>query len=571
MRYPRHLALLIAIALLPVLPYALLGYAGQDLPFHLSSWLDLRDAWLTARMTPGWSPATNFGLGDPHLTLYPPVSMYLGGLIALVLPFRIVPGAFVFACVLLGGLAMYLAAGALLRERDRLPAAALYMLSPYLIATALVRFAAAELLVMAWLPLILLRLHQTLWPTPAEDAAPPSARPVLRLALLLALTWITDIPAALVLFYGLFASALVCAWLQRSANPLLRLGLANALAAALAAFYLLPAFTEQHWISSSALVGANPGLLLLFMPQSGLPPVLRNSPLVFACWFFLCVEAVLLIRFVARRSTWVPRVWTLRRGFSTDPHNPAQTRTATLATLALAAILFQLPLAYPLWRYLPELRFVQFPFRFLALLGAVLPLLLIAPPPDERSLTSPRPRRGPESAALAALSLVALLGYASMTGISHRRIPPLDTFAARSTTVPEYVPDGATRPTAPLHLEPAEPVSETISPTGPCTAHPAQNSPNLRAFRTLAAAPCRLRIALFFYPYWRAFDERSNTLPTTRDPNGLLLVDVPPGDHLIGLAFHPASRIRTASALLSTLALALTALLLIARPRPRAA
>jgi hypothetical protein len=569
MRRHRHLATLALLALIPIIPYALLGYAGQDLPFHLSSWLDLRDGWLTGRLAPGWSAAANFGLGDPHLTLYPPVSMYLGGLLALVLPLGVAPAAFVWLCVFLSGLAMYSVGGEFLPERDRLPAAALYILSPYLLATALVRFAAAELLVTAWLPFVVLFLHRTLWPR-ALEAAPlrSRARPTVLLALLLALTWITDIPAAIVLAYGLFTAALACACLQRSARPLLHLALANALALALAAFYLAPALTERNWISASALTRANPGLLLLFMPQSGLPSIVRNSPLVFACWLFLCVQAFILITFATRQGAWVPHVSLLRRGAPTTSLAPPQARMATLATLALAAVLFELPLAYPLWRYLPELPFVQFPFRFLALLGVVLPLLLFMPRLDESPLTFPRPGRRRACVAVASLSLIALLGYLSMTGLADRRIPPLAAFAAAGATAPEYLPAGATRPNAPLHLEPAEPVPSASADS--CTAYPAQISPNLRAFRIRAAAPCRLRIALFFYPYWRAFDETHHPLPITRDPNGLLLVDIPAGDHLIALAFHPESPVRTASEILSILALTLTAVLLLVRPFHRA-
>lgn len=592
-RQPATLALLAVVALVPIIPYAVLGYAGQDLPFHLSSWLDLRDAWLTGRLAPGWSAAANLGLGDPHLTLYPPVSLYLGGLLALLLPLRLVPAAFVALCTLLSGLAMHRAGRCFLHENDRLPAAVVYMLSPYLVATALVRFAAAELLVLAWLPLILLSFHQTLWPPgPQTQPANSRLRPGVLLAVLLALTWLTDIPAAIALFYALAASGLACAWLQRSAAPILRLALANALAAALAAFYLAPAFVERHWISASALVTADPGQLLLFMPRSGPPTPVRHSPLLFACWLFLCVQALILIRLVTRarvpaptqtptqtptptqagRQNWVPHISPLRRGFFT----PAPARTATLTTLALAAVLFQIPLAYPLWRYLPELPFVQFPFRFLAILGAVVPLLLFAPQPE----ASPRPRQTRRTTAsclaLGLLSLIALLGYLSMTGLAHRRVPPLADFAARGTTAPEYLPAGANLPTQPPHLgplplAPVDPIASVAGPTSACAAKPTQNSPNLRAFRTHASAPCRLRVPLFDYPYWRAFDESLHPLPTSRDSDGLLLLDVPAGDHLVAVSFRPASRVRTASALLSVLAATLSAVILLARPpRPAA-
>jgi len=174
------------------------------------------------------------------------------------------------------------------------------------------------------------------------------------------------------------------------------------------------------------------------------------------------------------------------------------------------------------------------------------------------------------------LSLIALLGYLSMTGLAHRRVPPLADFAARGTTAPEYLPAGANLPAQPPHLgplplAPVDPIASVAGPTSACAAKPTQNSPNLRAFRTHASAPCRLRVPLFDYPYWRAFDESLHPLPTSRDSDGLLLLDVPAGDHLVAVSFRPASRVRTASALLSVLAATLSAVILLARPpRPAA-
>jgi hypothetical protein len=113
------------------------------------------------------------------------------------------------------------------------------------------------------------------------------------------------------------------------------------------------------------------------------------------------------------------------------------------------------------------------------------------------------------------------------------------------------------------------PAIASVDPTDPLAADPAcqaeltRQSPNLRVFRTLATKPCRVRLTLYFYPYWRASDESGNNLPTVRESTGFLLIDVPPGSHNISLAFRPASQVRTSSAIVSLASLLLFAAVLL--------
>ena len=69
----KAIGIIALLALLPVIPYALVGYAGQDFAFHVSSWLEVRNAMLAGHYPLGWATMANLTLGDPHLVLYPPV------------------------------------------------------------------------------------------------------------------------------------------------------------------------------------------------------------------------------------------------------------------------------------------------------------------------------------------------------------------------------------------------------------------------------------------------------------------------------------------------------------------
>lgn len=521
-----------ALALLPVLPYAIFGYAGQDLPFHVSSWLELKQGWfpghaIPAHFAPGWSARANFTLGDPHLFLYPPASFFLGGVLTLFLPLRVAPAAFAWLALFLAGVTMYIASRAFLVDRDRLTAAILYMLGPYIVATALVRFAAAELLVQAWLPLLALLLYRAVW----QRTERPNDRALLLLGGLLGLTWITNIPASIVLLYGFLAVAAIGAWLQRSLRPLLSLLAAECIAASLAAFYLVPVLAEKAWISSERLMHYDPRRLLLFMPHPGFD----DNPILVAFWIFLCVQGLIVLACLRK------------------PDAPVVPDSATGLWLSLAAvgIFFQLPFALPLWQYLPELRFTQFPFRFLPLLAVAVPLLVL--------------RRGtrasiryPAYASIATLTAMSFLGFLSMVVVARGSFPPLTSFLAARELLggaPEYVPANVT---SPLRLRDPAPAAVTIVARGAgdrsapsCTVAIQQSATNLRLLKTSSTAPCQVRLALYFYPYWRAFDEAHMPVATARDRDGLLLVDVPLGVHTISVEFQPASALRRASAVFS--------------------
>ena len=130
-------------------------------------------------------------------------------------------------------------------------AAFLYMLSPYLVTSQLIHFSVAELLVQSWLPLILMWFFETQWETNG---------PTLLLGCLLGLSWLTDVPASIVLFYGLFLVSIAAAWEHRHFTPVLRFMAAEGIAGLLAAFYLMPVLMEQKWINTG-------GLLLRFLPR----------------------------------------------------------------------------------------------------------------------------------------------------------------------------------------------------------------------------------------------------------------------------------------------------------------
>ena len=513
----RPFLILAAVALLPVLPLAG-GYGGQDFPFHIASWFDMRSAWRLGQSLPTWASHANFNLGDPHLGFYPPVSMLLGALLSSILPTTLAPAAFLWIAILLAGLAMHHASGRFLANRDRLTAAILYMLSPYLIATALVRFAAGELLVQAMLPLILLYAYDSLW-----DKTTPL------LAALLGLAWLTNLPASIVLLYTLLILAAVVTLYRRTPAPLARILLAEALALALAAFRLAPTWAERRFIQQDSLIGADPRAYLLFMPQAPLPV----SALMYVFWT-LCVGTATLIA-----------VTLFKRSRTLIEDKPALTWTS----LAAFALFCQLPLSWALWTWLPQLRNVQHPFRFQPFEGVALPLLLLAP-------AARRTLRKPTYITIGILTLLPLLLFTAIqTSAANSPNRHIATLIRNVETrgykgAPEYIPATAQLPVNAPQL--------AISNSG-CTAKPLASS---RRLLIESPATCQIHLPLFFYPYWHASDESGKPIPLAFDAQGLLLLTTPAGHHTLTLTFNPASRVRTLSLILSNAALLLLIFLL---------
>lgn len=518
MKSGKTLSFFVLIALIPTLPFAWVGYAGHDVHLHLSSWMEIRDAWLSGRFWPGWDSLSNFTLGDPHFDFYPPLSFLLGAVLSTILPLRIAPAAFVSVLTLVSGLTMYEASKAFVAENDRVKAALLYMLSPYLLTTAIVRFAASELMVQAWLPLICLAFYRLMW---NKDN-----RSLLMLGGLLGLSWLTSIPASIVLLYGLGIVAVVTSIRRRLVRPILGFLIAEAIASLLAAFYLVPVYVEQKWITPTGLSRYTIREFMLFAPIS----TLTRELFTVSCWAIACAGIVLV------------SIHALTR----DRNRAGNEATRTWWELALVSFGFQLPFTLPLWRHLPELSSVAFAFRFLVLLGVALPLALLGKG-TRRSL------RLPTYAVVAIMSLMPFL-VIIRAQIPWRTYPEFETMMSRWAQVgkhgmPEFVPRGVIQPTAPTGIPAVTVLSNTS--TAHCSADPQMRGPALTAVQIDADGPCQLRLRTYYYPYWHVVDESGKLLTVGRDGDGLILVSAPAGKHLLTLDFEARSSLRTAALIVS--------------------
>ena len=621
----RLLLLLIPLAaLLAVLPLILHGCScGHDFDFHLLSWQEAARQFAHGNLHPRWAFAPAWGAGEPRFVFYPPLSWTIGALLTLAasalhhLPgllhlqpaqlFAATPIVYTWLALTAAGLAMHHLARRFVSPSAALLAAILYLANPYTLFTAYERTAFAELLAAAWLPLLL----AALLPNPREPHSPLS---ILRTAIPLALLWLTNAPAAVI---GSYALALIVALrllpLLRTATtrrvphraPLgsgsagrqiaptsrkealalaLRAIAATALALALAAFYILPAVLERPWVSirMAILPGLRPDDNTLFHHTAD--PA-HDAVLLTASHLAVTLLTITLIAltltFLRQRA---------RRRILNSPaldNNPGYLRTLSpdtapaalllpaqpsilpiLATLTLAIAFLLTPASLPLWHHLPELAFLQFPWRLLALLAPICALsLALALPifPRQRSSrpdtptdlssgadtpdnVSSRPKRsGVERPAVAlALPLLAAALILPAYTTFHQPCDPEDTPQARYTLfrtptgdepTDEYTPATADNDA----LKDNNPGYRLLPSTASDDSPPAPDANTGAAPLTLnlnLPAPAILVLNLRDYPTWQV--ERNGALEPDhmRRADGLLTLALPAGPEHLRLTQH---------------------------------
>ncbi len=91
--------------------------SGHDFQFHIASWMDAACQWRKGSAYPRWAEWANWGFGEPRFIFYPPGSWMAGAALGRVLPWRVVPGAYIWLVLVAGGMAMWKLAREWLHQR----------------------------------------------------------------------------------------------------------------------------------------------------------------------------------------------------------------------------------------------------------------------------------------------------------------------------------------------------------------------------------------------------------------------------------------------------------------------
>jgi hypothetical protein len=641
--HPRALKplLLIPIAvLLTIHPLLIHGPScGQDLAFHVQSWLDAAQQLRHGTLYPHWDITAAWNAGEPRFLFYPPLSWLLGAFLTLIFPTSICPTLFIAIALLASGLTFHKLASSVLETRASpnaaLVASALYVANPYMLFTAFERSAFAELLAAAWIPLLLLALLRR--------------RPTIRsIAIPLALLWLTNVPAAVIGSYTLALLATLRLALclcfsgchsERSEEPASRAQRARSwlnltltylagaiLGLTLPAIYLLPAACERRFIQTPMAIIPNlryqDNFLFTHTADAAHNAVNHTASTLALTLLLLTAAALLTLLLRKNRVPHVPGSPTSAlarsRGVSPLGHGPATAPqpiprkpafaflsvipeghlllALALLTLTIALLLF--PFSAPIWQHLPDLAYLQFPWRLLTLLTPILALtiaLLLDTLPRARPL-----KLSPSAQVLTLLLPLALtaLAYhlyrqpcgptdnpATLAHLfaTHHGFPPTDEYTPTladndplRTGNPAYwllplsgnqaadpnTPAPHTLPTA-TELNPSldsndtddTPIPPTQTLSTPAPHHLTLNLPQ----------PSLLVLNLRDYPNWQVTDTDDNFLSIDHPPHiprndGLIAIRVAAGRSTINIAWRRTldEQLGLALSAISLIALVLT-------------
>ena len=324
--------------------------SGHDAEFHLYSWLEVLRQWHQGILYPRWASLAQFGYGEPRFIFYPPASWMIGAALTAVVPALLLQPVYVWLALVAAGSSMFALARRWMAPRDALFAALLYTANPYHLLNVYWRSALAELLASCLFPLLVisvLRAHEK------------RRYATLGMAAVLAAGWMVNVPAAIMLHYGFALLIVIAAWVWRSPSLLIKGALAVALAAALCAFYIVPATLEQHWINVQELINAGytprDNFLFAHTIDAVHDAFLRMVSVV------ACVE--IAVTLLAMGLAW---------GFRRE-HRDAWWM---MGSWAVAASLLMLPISAWVWDVAPKMLFMQFPWRWLLALGLGLSLFV---------------------------------------------------------------------------------------------------------------------------------------------------------------------------------------------------
>ena len=333
---------------------------GHDFGFHVQSWMDAGAQMRHGKLLPRWAYSPAFNAGEPRFMFYPPLSWWIGSLLLLALPPAVGPAVFSWLALTAAAAGMYALARQFAGVPAALLAAAVYVANPYVLFTAFERTAYAELLAAAWMPL----LFRAALDTEVKPAA---------VAWPLALLWLTNAPAAVMGTYALVLIVVLrLLFGRRQAWRAGRLVTATigglCLGLGLAAFYLLPAAYERKYVQIAMAIIPNMRVEDNFLfGHTGYGPhdaVLHTASVVALVTMGLTL-LFLGIAF-AVRGRWGP-------GKAVDNSmGPAILPLLGVLSAVIACLLWRETL--PVWHALPELAFLQFPWRLLSVLGCILGL-----------------------------------------------------------------------------------------------------------------------------------------------------------------------------------------------------
>ncbi|MFL6213542.1 MAG: 6-pyruvoyl-tetrahydropterin synthase-related protein [Blastocatellia bacterium] len=488
---------------------------------------------------PRWLGLVNNGAGSPTMLYYPPLPFFVTAAFDFLIGDTL--RALSLSCWLataLAGLAMVIFSRRLVSPRWALVAAVLYMAAPYAAFDLYQRSALSEYWTFAWLPLIL--------DATCHVIAQKNWRALIYLSASYAALLLTHLPLAFALTMLLPVFALA---LTRQLRALARVAAGFLLGAALSAVYLLPVLVERGYVRADRTLRIRYVNYFLFEHlgsalRAPLFPgvderrfvVVEGTTLV-ALSLPVLLALSLIVIFILRRSA---------------PSVAAKRQLIAISIIAVLSLLMTTRLSSFVWKVVPQLAYLQFPFRWLVIATATTFLLMIV------ALAALFPLN--KTGAALVIAFVVAMGFGlrmsllAMTRASYDRTQ-LEA-GLSEIEVPEYRPVWWSKQ---KHIDTSKPDEFASSPVlvrqGNASVDVIDAEGMRQSYAITAMSEATLNLRTLYFPGWAASVDGQ---PISIEPSdeGNIQLTVGPGAHYLTLAFEDTPP-RRAGKLVSGIALTL--------------
>ncbi len=504
------LLLLVALSVLLFLPvFFNPSLNGDDAAQHYWWTKEFMHELGQGNLYPRWLSGAYGGRGSPIMFYYPPLPFYAASLFYVFIREPLL--SLYWGCCLglaVSGITMYFYSRTLLSQKGSLLAAAFYLTAHYHLFDFYQRMAQHEFWAFAWVPLLLYGINrlniENHW------------RPVLYVASGYCLLLMTHLPTALMITFLLPVYLLI---LTRNARQLACIAAGLGLGVGMAAIFLLPFLFGRSHLKELGARAANQSFRAGFLFEN-LSEAVRQIPLPSNQNFnlFLLAGDWMAVGFLVLLVICTIFLWK-----SEFRHNNA---LRGLWVITIISLLMTTRLTTPVWRFVPQVRNIQFPIRWFSIVSLGASLLVAV------AISFVISRLQSSYLQASALAVVILLNLMISWLIIARAPLQPELFQKRIssyTDVREYHPRwwDQQRHTE-LDAAPA------VLIDGKATVIPVDEEGTNQSYRINAEEDSLLKFRTLYFPGWQAQVDGQSVTVSPND-EGHLQIAVAQGEHLLTL------------------------------------
>jgi uncharacterized membrane protein len=531
-------AVLVAVATLVILPAFFRGFPNGDDAYSYYRLAQEFDAAIREKgvIYPQWLGVANHGQGSPILLYCPPLpTLATAG-------FKLLVGdtsrSLALSCwsgMLLSALAMFALSRAFLAPWPSRVAAVFYALAPYHIVDLYQRSALAEYWAFAWLPLIFHAIHRI--------ARGGGWRSVIYLAVSYGLLLSTHLVISFAITLLLPIYVLV---VTRNPKRLIQTGAGLALGFGVGAISLASALFERGYIRADRALRFGYTHSFLFeniVSSLRLPSFIRAQKRTFFDDWLTSVALLVLLLFVlsmgailiSRRRRLLLKIGTVRAAI----------------VVTVLGLLLTTRLSSPVWRTIPQLPYMQFPYRWLvvATFGSCL-LAGVAASTVSREFK------------LKYLVVPALAGMLCLTGLIDKKAIKRASYDRQTLEVSLSIPESPEYRTrwSDRNAHGKEQLPPLAATEGDASVDVIDGEGAKQSYVVNAHTASTLRLRQLYFPGWVARVDGS-PIAISPDQSGNMQLKVEPGEHRLDLSFEDtwprtAGKVTSAASVLALLIMA---------------